>query len=194
MNKLWLGGILVAALLLTFVADDFLDEAIIGPTLYFLWVGRLILASIPQSILWGAFLLMAVVVTWQTSFKKPRRPQRPSFAPAPSPGRIADWIRLVERSEQEVYYKWQLAQRLQRLTLKAIAHNERTSLRIIRRRLLAEKLGLSAEIQAYFLASIASFGNFTTPKFRLFRQAPPPTPLDLEPEKIAQFLEEKFNL
>ena len=194
MKRQWLVLILILAGLVTFAAEDFMDEAIITPTLYFFWLGRLILNSVPQGIIWGIFLILAVILTWRSVFQRPKLLLRSPALTRQEPGRIEEWARLVHRAEQEVYYKWQLAQRLQKLTLSALAHNERVSVREIRNRLVNDHLALPPDIQAYFRASIISFGHFTTGKSWLFGRQPKETPLDLEPEKIAQFLEEKFDL
>ncbi|MDX1523980.1 MAG: hypothetical protein R3264_20295, partial [Anaerolineae bacterium] len=103
------------------------------------------------------------------------------------------WQKLIHQADQEPYYKWQLAQRLRQLTLGAIARQHRWSRQEVRHHLSQNALGFPPEIQAYFTASRRSLGHFAARR-RLLLTKRRPSPLDLAPEKIAKFLEEKFNL
>lgn len=185
--------ILAAATILAFFAQDFVDRVIILPVLYFVWVGQQLFYSVPQEIIWGFFLLVGVFVAWFSLRSRSRNSKKVYFTATAQPGRIEDWHKLIRRADQEIYYKWQLAQRLRKLTFGALAHDQRLTTKAIRRRLINANLGFPPEIQAYFQASLASFGNFPTARRPVFWLPKKKTPLDLEPEKIAQFLEEKFN-
>ena len=179
MLKRWLplGLILVLAALLTPLAQGYTREAIVRPLLYFYWVGRLIFESIPQVVFWSIFLIVilffAMKSLWQT---KPRL-------------RLA---RQPKAARPEEYYKWRLAQRLNKLVVTALAQDERIEPREVRRRLAGKQLELSPEVQAYLEAGMTSFSHFlgARPRFRLRRQS---TALDLDPERIIQFLEENVD-
>lgn len=196
MIRRWLpwGIILVAAGLLTMALREVIAASIILPLLYLLWIGTLIFLSIPQGFIWGAFLGVALLIAWRSLVRWPRR-SRPSYpAAAPPAGRLESWLRLIRQARQEPYYRWQLAQNLRRLMLAALAHEEQLTLKQARRRLAHDRLALPPDIQAYLQASARSFGEFAGRPGRLpWRKAPPASPLDLDPARIAQFLEEKLN-
>ena len=178
---------------LTLILRDLLDERLITPLFYLAWVSGLILLSVPQSIIWGLFLIVALMIAARSLLRRRSRSK-----PTPPPrrietGRIEPWLKLIRQAEQEPYYRWQLAQRLRNITLDALAHEMRLPLKQIRRKLTQDELDLPPDIQRYLQASRTSFGHFT-PKRRLFSSQPDPSPLDLPPEKIAQFLEERFKL
>jgi hypothetical protein len=99
---------------------------------------------------------------------------------------------LLRQADQEDYYKWQLAQRLNRLVVAALAHDERVEAREIRRRLAAKQLDLPADIQAYLEAGMTSFSHFLGPRYR-YPWRRHTTPLDLDPERLIQFLEDNLD-
>lgn len=196
MKNQWLslGLLLLLAAILAFIAQDIINQALVKPLLYLFWIGRIIFATLSQSIVWGMFLLVAVLITGHNLFKRRRRGLRPPLLKPKQVGRVENWLNLIQQAQQETYYKWQLAQQLRKLTLGALAHDERLTRREIRQRLANNALDLPPDIQAYLQASTTSFGYFSRDKSRFLAWPQPATPLDLEPEKIAQFLEEKFNL
>jgi hypothetical protein len=100
---------------------------------------------------------------------------------------------LLQRTNKDVYYRWQLAHSLQRLTVEILTHNERTTIKEIRQRLSDGKLDILPEIQAYLLAGIVSIGHFSEPKSRFRLRKKQSTPLDLNPELVIQFLEDQID-
>lgn len=187
--------LLLAGLLAPFLAD-FMAETVIGPLLYFLWVGRLLLASVPQLCLWSLFLLLVLVIALSSlgrprlSFRRTRQPQ------AEPTNRIEGWINLLQGTEEEIYYKWQLAQHLRDLTLNILADQRQLTPGQTRRLLQAGRLELPPDIQRYLEASLVSFSHFTAPPSLHWpgREPPAPaTPLDLAPERIIQYLEDQFD-
>jgi hypothetical protein len=195
MKNQWLSLalVLLLAAILAFMVQDIINQVLVKPLLYLFWVGRLILATLPQSLIWGVFLLGAVLITWANLFKRRRRGLRSPIRKAQPSGRVETWLKLIQQAQHETYYKWQLAQQLRKLTLGALAHDERLTRHEIRQRLATNALALPPDIQAYLQASTTSFGYFSANKSRWLR-GQPATPLDLKPEKIAHFLEGKFNL
>ncbi len=187
-----LGLILLLAGLLTPVLQNFIGETIVGPLLYLLWVGRLIFASIPQVVIWGLFFIIALLIAGRSLYQKQpplRRIRRP---PPPDQGRIERWAKLIHQADQENYYRWQLAQHLRKLTLEAVAHEERLTAKQVQQHLADNKLNLPPDIQAYFQASTISFTHFSEPTRRPWSRTTT-SPLDLDPERVVRFLEDKFR-
>ena len=173
MSQRWgsLALLLILAGLLAYVIQDFVDQAIITPFLYLYWLARLLLAAVPQKIIWGVFLGVALISTGRTLWRWRGRSRQIRLGVKPQSGRIEAWLKLIRQADQEIYYKWQLAQQLH-----------------------AKALDLPPAIHAYFEASTKSLGHLppSGPAWR--RSRPPATPLDIDPEQITQFLEEKFKL
>jgi hypothetical protein len=187
-----LGLILVLAILLTLVSYDYMREAIVTPLLYFLWIGRLIFDSIPQVVIWALFLFIVLPVAGKSLVKKGVHSGQSQHPETPEPERIEGWLKLLRRANQDDYYKWQLAQRIQKLALDTLAHHERLELKQVRQDLAAGELDIPSEIQAYLEAGMTSFSHFLGPKSR-FRPRKQASSLDLEPERVIQFLEDKVD-
>lgn len=188
--------ILAIAVGSAFILRETLDAALVAPLLYLFWLSRLLLLSLPQVFLWGLFLIVAAMISVRLLWQ-PRPPaERTSPRPVTPTGRVEAWLKLIGQAKEEPYYRWQLAQRLRHLILDALAHDLRLTRRQVRQRLTDNQLDLPPDIQAYLQASRSSFGHFTPQKRRFFnlKRTTPPSPLDLPPEKIAQFIEERFQL
>jgi hypothetical protein len=185
--------IFIVAGLLTLVLQDYTRQLIM-PFLFTVWIGQILLATIPQAIVWGIFIALALLVAARTLLIRRPSPSSAVRSQPPPEGRIEHWAGLIERSKQEAYYRWQLAQPLQALMVDVLAHRQRSTPRQIKDQLAANRLDLPPEIQAYLQASKTSFSHLLTDRSR-FRpgSGSTPTPLDLAPEKIIQFLEDQLD-
>lgn len=188
---LLLGLLLLLTILLTPLLQG-LIRSILTPLLYLFWIGLLLGRSVPQEILWGVFVFMALLIALMSLSQKPVRSRRSPAPKAPPPERIAGWAKLMRQSKQEPYYRWQVAQHLRRLTLEALAQNERTTSKEIQQQLMAGQLDLPPEIEAYLKASLTSFNRLSevAPRSRFSKSA---SPLDLEMEEFITFLEQRFQ-
>jgi hypothetical protein len=184
--------ILLLTGLLTPVLQDYVRQVIVRPFLYFFWVGWLFINSIPQIGIWGLFLFIALLIMGRSLLKQRPTPPRLRRPQKTDQGRIETWAKLIHRANQEPYYKWKLAQHLQEFTLDALAHDERQAPKQIRQRLLNNNLDIPPEIQAYLQAGMTSFSRLLGPR-PLFRPRTFSSSLNLNPEQIAHFLEDKFD-
>jgi hypothetical protein len=187
-----LGLILVVAILLTLISHNYIREAIVTPLLYFLWIGRLIFESIPQVVIWALFLFIVLLVAGRSLVKKEAQSGQSQNPETPKLERIEVWLKLLRRANQDDYYKWQLAQRIRKLALDTLAHHERLELKQVRQDLAAGELDIPSEIQVYLKAGMRSFSHFLGPKSR-FRPRKQESSLDLETERVIQFLEDKID-
>jgi hypothetical protein len=183
-----LGLILLLAVLLAPVLRDFVREVVVIPFLYLFWFGRFIFESIPQAMLWGCFSILILMIMGISLLGKRHRKRTSLKSLEAHQERIESWANLIHRARQDDYFKWRLAQRLQKLTLDAIAHSKNQSLKQTRQQLKRGELDLPPELQAYFLASLASLGQLSAPK-RFFLSKPTTSPLDLDPTQVIRFLE-----
>ncbi len=187
-----LGLIALLAVLLSPFLQNFVRELLVIPLLYLFWIGRFLALAVPQSVLW-AILVATLALLMGVSLLGQRRPRpRADFSPAASQGRIESWATLISKAQDDDYFKWRLAQQLQKLTLNTLAHRQGQSLRQTRQQLRQGKLDIPPELQPYFLASLQPLGNLR-PTRGLFRANTGPLPLDLDPRYIIYFLETLDN-
>lgn len=189
-NWLPLGLLLFLALVLTLWLRDTVADMLV-PLYYLYWIGRRLLETIPQVVIWALFLFVVLLLAAGSLFSsRPAKLSRRRRAPARE-DRIAGWVKLLHQADRETYYKWQLAQRLQELTLDLVSHDERLPHKQVRQQLMSSHLDLPPEVEAYLQASLISFSNFIGAESRYSsRQG---SPLDLDPEQVVRFLEEKFD-
>lgn len=176
--------ILLAASLLTPLVQDFIRN-LITPLLYVFWVGILLFRSIPQEGVWAAFVVMALLIAAVSLFKRQPGSRRPPPPKPPRQERIESWARLIRQADKETYYRWQLAQHLRKLTLEAMAHEERTSSKQIQQQLTAGRLEIPPEIEAYLQASLTSFNRLALSRSD--------AALALELGDFVSFLEDRFQ-
>ncbi|HEX9924129.1 MAG TPA: hypothetical protein VGD99_15845 [Anaerolineae bacterium] len=188
-----LGLILLLALLLTPFFQALIGRVILPPLLYGYWIGRLLLAAVPEAIFWGVFTALAALIVIRSMVKQPPPLRWPRRAiPERHQERVESWLKLLERARQETYYQWQLARSLRQLALAMVAHQEQLTIKQTQQRLLAGQLDLPPDVAAYLLASLSSFSYLSD----LPPSAGPGStgsPLDLEPERLVEFLEKQFR-
>lgn len=191
MNKRFLfliSLILIVAVLFTPLFEQFVREVIVIPFLYLLWIGRFLFEAVPQVVLWAAFSVILMLIMLMSLWRKTRpEPQRYKQTNA-AHGRIEPWLELIQKAERDSYFKWRLAQGLQKLALDMLAYQADLPLKQVRQQLKEGELRLPPEVQAYFQASLKSLGYLSTPR-RFFSSKAETSPLDLDPARVVECLE-----
>jgi hypothetical protein len=143
------GLTLLVTVLLVLTFRNVVREVIVIPLLYVLWMGRLLLRSVPQTLFWFAF----VVVAFFLALGSLARGKRPLPQPHPVGRRFsgqvdvwAKWIRLMAAGG---YTGWYFGQHVEKLIVAVLAYRERLSARETRRRIKAGDLEVPPEVQAY---------------------------------------------
>jgi hypothetical protein len=187
-----LGLILLTAILLAPLIRNFIRDVVVIPLLYLVWVGRIVFDTIPQTAFWGCFLVIALLMAAASLLKQRESPSRIREVKLVQLGRVETWAKLIRQAVQEDYYQWRLAQPLRELIVETLAHEARLTPKQIMQRLRDEQLDLPAEIYAYLQASLKSLSHLSAPRFR-FRPHRRASPLNLDPESLVQFLEERYR-
>ncbi|MFN2119595.1 MAG: hypothetical protein ACK2T0_04340 [Anaerolineales bacterium] len=171
-------GIVVASLLLAFVVRDVARDVLITPAAYLLWELRTIYLAVPQLAKWFLLvLLLCVAVLWQLipemeTSNRGRLPVQPAHGQVEI---LAGWIARARRGN---YFKWQLANRLGRISRRL---DELSGAR-------SSDAAPANDVEAYLSAGInRSFVDF--PNSRYPFQHNPPTALDLDPARVVDYLE-----
>jgi hypothetical protein len=177
--------------LLALIISGTIGDAVVVPLLLLAWAAQVLYQSIHQGLLWGVFVLIALVLV-ATSFPWSSAPL-PSISPhAAARGRVADWSGWLGAAKRDDYSRWRLAQRLSQLAIDTLAFREQCSTQEITQRLNNGSLDIPPQLRAYLYAGNMSY----TPKFRPRRrfgrpaQNPPRAdPLVLDPQLVIDYLE-----
>ncbi|MCB9079853.1 MAG: hypothetical protein H6631_19790 [Anaerolineaceae bacterium] len=188
----WLVLTVSVGLLLTSTFRTFVREAVVIPLLYLLWIGHFIVAAVPHSALWGCYVAILLVIMGGSLLR--RRPRKLRTRPpiTAAAGRVAGLADLLHQAEHDAYFKWRLAQQLQKLSLDSIAYHTGQSILETRQQLQQGQLDLPAELRAYFEAGLKPLGSLAAPPQRFLTNRPA-TALDLDPATVVRFLE-RFHL
>lgn len=181
-----------AGLLLTPIFQTFIREAVVIPLLYLVWIGRFVLSAIPYTVLWGCYVALLLLIMGVSLLAKRQKKRKPSQPQPDHEDRVAGLAKLIEQAEQDDYFKWRLAQQLQKLSLDTMAYHSGQPIGEIRQQLRQGTLDIPPELQAYFEAGLKPLGSVVTPQ-KLFATKHSPTALDLDPVEVAQFLESFYK-
>lgn len=184
--------IVSVGLLLTPIFQTFIREAVVIPLLYLVWVGRFILSAVPHAALWACYVTFLLLVMTVSLLAKRQKKRKPPQLQPDQEDRVAGLAKLIEQAEQDDYFKWRLAQQLQKLSLDTLAYHTGQSIGQIRQQLRQGTLDIPPELQAYFAAGLKPLGSVVTPQ-KLFATKHSPTALDLDPVEVGRFLESFYQ-
>ena len=168
--------------LLSFLLRDVIYEVVILPIAYFLWVLKIYYSAIPQWILWAllmVFLFFSVLWNFLPEIQLPARKGPQPGEPEGQVEELAVWIR---KSRHGNYSKWQLANRFGRIARRL---NEVSGPR-------GRQASVDEDVEKYLDAGLNySFVDFPSPRSRFERA--PRTALDLDPARVADYLESQME-
>jgi hypothetical protein len=180
-SSLLLGIIFVSALLGYFLRDV-VYQLVVVPLAYLLWLLNFYYSAIPQWVLWTILLAVLFLMVLWSLLPEARGSARKEFVRRQPEGQVEALAVWITKSRQGNYFKWQLANRLGRIArrLNDIAGP--------RGRLPSEE----EAVEKYIDAGLNySFVDFPSPR-KLFERAPH-TPLDLDPGRVADYLESQME-
>ena len=190
--------ILLISIPLALILHEFTREVFLSLLMRISWYVRLYMDSLPQPILWVMFIVIVIVIAARSLLKRRSTPEATSEATKLRMGRVHNLMQAINRTSEGLYFKWRLAQHLLGLTVNMLAHQERTSPNHMRERLKSGGLDAPSEIEAYLLAGLTPVLSTPSNLLTRLRQAIMPThrisPLDLDPEKVIQFLEDQLEI
>jgi hypothetical protein len=191
-----LGLALLLIGLLALVINGTIGEVVVVPLLFLSWAVQVLYQSIHQALLWGVFVLIAVLLVTR-SFPWGSAPLPPAEPQAEPQGRVADWSRWLHNSSRDDHSRWRLAQRLSQLAIETLAFREQCSTQEISRRLRDGSLDISPQLRAYLHAGSAPYTPRPRPRLRLFTRraqaTAPADPLAIDPQLVIEYLEDSVQ-
>jgi hypothetical protein len=195
-NRLILIGLgLLLAGLLAILLKGLMQEAIIQPLLYQLWILRLYIDSIPQLVLWVLFIGVALLIAGSSLLARRRQTELGRAVELERLGQVAAWAEQVRLATgQKGYFQGRLARRLGQIALEVLSQNKRQPSEAIREELKAGQLEAPGPIRDYFQAGLtvrpATLLSGLSQSLLWLRRA---SPLDLNPEEVVTFLEDQLR-
>lgn len=186
-----IGLALLLICLLALIINGTIGDTVVLPLLFLAWAAQVIYQSIPQALLWGIFVAIAVLLVAK-SLPWSSAPLPAGEQQAAAHGRVANWSRWLGAAKRDEYSRWRLAQQLAQLAIDTLAFREQCSPQEISRRLDDGSLDIPLQLRAYLRAGNMSY----TPKFKQARRfgwpgrdTPQPDPLAIDPQLVIEYLE-----
>jgi hypothetical protein len=173
-------------------------ETVVIPLLYVIWLTYLAVSSIPQALVWAAFLVLAARLALHSLERKRKEPAARALPlRGDTPSRVQALTRWIRSAEEGDYYKVVLARHLAELAVD-IAPRAGPAPDDGWQRLRVTDLDLPQPLAEYFRAGLSPAPARRRGLGALWRRwrngEAPPSPLDLNPEKVVRFLEDQLEM
>lgn len=182
--------VLLGAIALALLFQDFLRETIVVPILYAYWFARLYIESLPQTLLWAIFIVAAVMIVGRSFWAQSGRSSRSLRGVDVKPlGKIGAWSERIHLARQGGYFQERLARSLAELTLATLSYRERISPEEVQKEIQSGLANMPQEILAYVRAGLSL--SETQPESLSWDRNV--SSLYENPERIVQFLEDELR-
>jgi len=192
-RRLLFAGVFLSAVMLAFILRDVVEQLIIVPLVYAWWILRLYYSMFPQLVLW-VILVVAVLLSALSSLL-PEVRYRTAFKPVPKPVQgqveiLVEWLNKSRRGGS--YYKWLVANRLGKTAREILAQRDGHAVSKKFGSLNGRDWSPPQKTRDYLEIGLnGSFADFPHPSW--FWQSPKPTPLDLDPKQVIEYLENEME-
>lgn len=203
-KRAWLGVAVLSTLLifsvLTLVAWDFVRETIVVPLTYLIWLGGLILNSIPQEVYLIGLIIAAAAIALNTLNRLRRKPAstRLTGPRAGDASRYRLWLRLWATAPHSEYTRVELARETRQLIVSVLAYQEGLTPPEVERKIVSGALPVPAAVSQLFrerdLLSTPQPAPRFWQRFTLKADRQPDPLLNQSLEEILQFIENRLEI
>lgn len=185
--------LLLSALIVAFFLQDVVEQLIIRPAAYILWLLGLFYRYIPQPVLWVFLVLILVSMVMVRLIQQFNSSGSPEQKRVQAQGPVSELAWQIQNRRGGIYFKWQIAR-----TLSQIARDvQDLRQHILTRRLDFDGKAVSPEVQAYLEAGFnTSFSDYPLPR-SAFLHLPTShrhtTPLDIGIQPVIEYLESEME-
>lgn len=185
---------------LVLIFRETVRQLVVMPMLYFLWLGSLIIRTIPDVVWWSLGLLIGAIIALQALFGKERAAPEPSYPPRVQErySRLHYWLSMVRLMDASDFSRENFIFELRRLLLSILAYQESSDPAVVAKQVEAGEIVLPEEIRAFVLTR--QMGALVQPptfweRLGLSRKKHPvPTESDADLERIVKFMEERLEM
>jgi hypothetical protein len=192
------GAWLALGLLVLWLVVQWARGTLAGLVWFVVWYLNLVLRGFHQALFWGLFLALAVAIALLTLARGARFHRRAAARAAPAPGPVQQLARSIRLTRQGHYFKWSLGRDLGALVVEALDGEEGLDQEAKRKLLERADRSMPPEVRAYVDAAMwGTYAEQAEPRARWLRFLPkprPPSPLDLDPAVVAEYLERQLEV
>ncbi|MEP6896130.1 MAG: hypothetical protein ABI986_11030 [Chloroflexota bacterium] len=195
MWRRWLAviGVIVVAALLAFPLREVVNQLILVPIAYLLWLLKLIYLSLDQAVWWILAVVVVVFIIGQSLIPDFKPVQKMVRHTRRERGNVETLVIALEKSDKGTYFKWLIANRLGKLAYQILLRREHGKPRSVFAPLIGDGWDASPEVQAYLEKGLhGSFADYPNRHWFSF-VSPEKTSLDHEVIDVVKFLETKVE-
>jgi len=187
--------ILVVAIPITIGLEGFVHDIIVVPMLNIFMVGTYFLQIIPQSILWVAFGLFAIIFCIRSLKKTSTTLRAIEKSQRNTTGPVSIWVKRIQDADNGIHSERDLKRHLKSLLISIVVYNDGKSLIQNKGISKSDDLKIPPEIQEYFNVcdnEIPPTHNFLPEIGSLLRTwlgKRKPTCLNAESENVVKYME-----
>ena len=141
--------ILVVAIPITLGLEGFVQDIIVVPLLNIILVGTYLLRNIPQSILWAAFMVFAIVLCIRSLTRTSTTLRAIEKSQKNITGPVSIWVKRIRDAGNGVHSERDLKRHLKSLLISTVAYNDGKSRIQIKGSTKSKDLEIPLEIQDY---------------------------------------------
>ena len=192
-RRLAVVGVVVIAALLAFPLRGIVNELIVVPISYILWLLGLLYLSTHQVIWWIGVLLVVLIILGK-SLLTDIKPSRKLVTPIRrARGKVESLAASLQKSNKGIYFKWLVANRLGKLAHDILVQRGNGKPRSVFAPLTGEGWKPTPEMQQYLEKGLhGSFAEFPNTGNRYF-VPPSKTSLDHDVADVIEFLESRIE-
>jgi len=186
--------VLVIGALLAFPLRGLVNQLVVIPLAYILWLLGLLYLSLHQAFWWVAVILVVLIILGRSLLPEIKFAKKNIPLAKHERGSVEELAVAMQKSNQGIYFKWLVANRLGRLAYQILLQREHGKTRSVFAPLAGDGWESTNEVQQYLEKGLhGSFAEFPNSRWNYF--APPEkTPLDQNVIEVIEFLETKANL
>jgi len=192
-RRLALLGVIVSAALLAFPLRGFVNQLIIVPLAYILWLLGLLYRSLDQGFWWVIVIVVILIVLGRSLLPEIRLAKKMIPLAKHERGNVESLAIAISRSNKGIYFKWLVANRLGRLAYQILLHREHGKPRSVFAPLVGEGWESTKDVQQYLEKGLhGSFAEFPNTHWNYFAPSQK-TPLDQNVAEVVTFLESRVE-
>jgi hypothetical protein len=185
-------GIVGIALLLAFPLRDDVFRLFIIPLAYVFWVLSLIYHAVRQTIWWALAMLVVLFLVSKSLLPQFKARKRVPLKAKPIVGQVESFATWIKKTEQGMYFKWLIANRLGKIANQILANRSTGRQRTFFDPLTGPDWTPDSAVRSYLESGLhGSFADY--PQKSSFFSTPVQTPLDHDLSEVVQYLESQVE-
>lgn len=148
-------AIIVLAVPLMFLMENFVRDAIVTPAAYVVWLFSVVIEALPDAYLLGFAVAVVLYVAVRSLFRESEASDRRTIPHTPVEGSATTWLRKLQLVTRGSYSAQRLEHHIGQLLLRVIAYENRCTMREAAELVEHRQLELSPELREYLDAALS---------------------------------------